>query len=244
MIKINKKIMIKLNAFTLAEVLITLGIIGVVAAMTIPTLINNYQNQVYVTIFKKGYKQLSQAMAQVIGDYNCSDIVCTGLSSNGFGAALAKSFKLSEECGPGLNECFSGGYVPSGWTFYYDGSNRTTASGPFTGSYKFVTADGIAFAINYYGACSDNSAAATGSMSQHCGWIAIDTNGLKGPNSFGRDLWEFWIGNGKGITVFYPVGGAEWSAFYWKTANYCNSSNPYGAECAGRVMEEGWQINY
>ena len=34
------------NGFTLAEVLITLGIIGVVAAMTIPTLISNYKKQI------------------------------------------------------------------------------------------------------------------------------------------------------------------------------------------------------
>lgn len=41
------------NAFTLAEVLITLGIIGVVAAMTLPTLIANYQKQVYANGLKK-----------------------------------------------------------------------------------------------------------------------------------------------------------------------------------------------
>ena len=37
------------NAFTLAEVLITLGIIGIVAAMTLPTLLNKYNEQVTVT---------------------------------------------------------------------------------------------------------------------------------------------------------------------------------------------------
>ena len=42
------------SAFTLAEVLITLGIIGVVAAMTLPTLIQQHQKQVYVTGLKKG----------------------------------------------------------------------------------------------------------------------------------------------------------------------------------------------
>ena len=41
--------MIKKNAFTLAEVLITLGIIGIVAAITIPTLINNVQDAQYKT---------------------------------------------------------------------------------------------------------------------------------------------------------------------------------------------------
>ena len=48
-------------AFTLAEVLITLGIIGVVAAMTLPVLINNYQKNVTVTRLKKFYTTFSQA---------------------------------------------------------------------------------------------------------------------------------------------------------------------------------------
>lgn len=43
----------KIRAFTLAEVLITLGVIGVVAAMTLPTLIQNYQEQEYVNKLKK-----------------------------------------------------------------------------------------------------------------------------------------------------------------------------------------------
>ena len=49
-------------AFTLAEVLITLGIIGVVAAMTMPTLINKTQNRQLQTAFKKAYSVQSQAL--------------------------------------------------------------------------------------------------------------------------------------------------------------------------------------
>ena len=54
------------KGFTLAEVLITLGIIGVVAAMTIPTLIQNTNSVKFVTQFKKSISTLSQAglMAQ------------------------------------------------------------------------------------------------------------------------------------------------------------------------------------
>ena len=50
------------NAFTLAEVLVTLGIIGVVAALTIPALIANYRNMVLENQFKKSYSILSQAL--------------------------------------------------------------------------------------------------------------------------------------------------------------------------------------
>ena len=55
------------RAFTLAEVLITLGIIGVVAALTIPTLISNYQKKVTVAKLKYAYSVLIGAfkMAEV-----------------------------------------------------------------------------------------------------------------------------------------------------------------------------------
>ena len=46
------------KGFTLAEVLITLGIIGIVAAMTLPTLVNNYKKQIYVVGLKKAYNNL------------------------------------------------------------------------------------------------------------------------------------------------------------------------------------------
>ena len=55
----------KRNAFTLAEVLITLGIIGIVAAMTLPSLIKNYQQSVINQQFKRVYSQLSNALVMV-----------------------------------------------------------------------------------------------------------------------------------------------------------------------------------
>jgi prepilin-type N-terminal cleavage/methylation domain-containing protein len=60
------------HAFTLAEVLITLGIIGVVAALTLPSLISNHRKNVTLTRLKKVYSVMNQAIAQSIaenGDY-------------------------------------------------------------------------------------------------------------------------------------------------------------------------------
>ena len=59
---------IHLAAFTLAEVLITLGIIGVVAAMTIPALMTKYQHKVRETEFKKAYSALQQALYSIDPD--------------------------------------------------------------------------------------------------------------------------------------------------------------------------------
>ena len=55
--------------FTLAEVLITLGIIGVVAAMTIPGLITKFQKQITATQLKKAFSQLNQVMMRISDDY-------------------------------------------------------------------------------------------------------------------------------------------------------------------------------
>ena len=57
------------RAFTLAEVLITLGIIGVVAALTIPTLISNHRANVTMQKLKKFYSSMSQAQLMAINDY-------------------------------------------------------------------------------------------------------------------------------------------------------------------------------
>lgn len=56
--------------FTLAEVLVTLGIIGVVSAMTVPTLMQNYQRQSYVTQLHKVYNEFSQAAERYKNDNN------------------------------------------------------------------------------------------------------------------------------------------------------------------------------
>lgn len=60
--------------FTLAEVLVTLGIIGVVSAMTVPSLMQNYQRKSYVTQLNKVYNLLSQALMSYQNDKNAVDL--------------------------------------------------------------------------------------------------------------------------------------------------------------------------
>ena len=57
-------------AFTLAEVLITLGIIGVVAAMTIPNLMSNVNGHKYRSQFKKSLSSVNQAVRLNIANYD------------------------------------------------------------------------------------------------------------------------------------------------------------------------------
>lgn len=59
----------KINAFTLAEVLITLGIIGIVCALTIPTLVTKFKRQTAEAKLKKFYSIMNQAVGMAVAEY-------------------------------------------------------------------------------------------------------------------------------------------------------------------------------
>ena len=71
---------LKLAAFTLAEVLITLGIIGVVAAMTMPSLIQHHREKAMVTSLEKFVSTISQAVELYKADNECVDSISTCIS--------------------------------------------------------------------------------------------------------------------------------------------------------------------
>lgn len=262
----NKTILIqkslKTKGFTLAEVLITLGVIGVVASLTIPTLVNNYQKQQYVTSLKKVYTEFNQALQKVSSDYGCSnDLKCTGLfdensTSYSLGAALVKYFKTSKNCGVTTNQgCWS-----SSTNDNYDGKSATIRNYDHSGYYLWTSADGMSIAVLNYAAngagfenCGKNwSQSGAGNLSQVCGNLFVDVNGPKPPNMYGRDTFWFFISNGKGA-LLYPRGGFDdkysGANQWWKNPStnlpkYCTSGNELGHHCAGRIMEEGWQMSY
>ena len=56
------------KAFTLAEILITLGIVGIISALTIPTLIQNHKKQVLVNQLKKAMSEISQGLQLMMAE--------------------------------------------------------------------------------------------------------------------------------------------------------------------------------
>ena len=75
------------NAFTLAEVLITLGIIGVVAALTMPSLMAKHQEAVRKTQFKKAFSLMSNAISKSKADLDFTDPQCAYWETNPYGSA-------------------------------------------------------------------------------------------------------------------------------------------------------------
>lgn len=238
------------KAFTLSEVLITLGIIGIVAAIGIPQLVNNYQKREYVSRFKKAYTEISQLLVELANDSGCiGDLACTGLMHHGqdyLGDAFAERFKIYKKCGPAKQKgCWSNSVNSK-----YDGSG-TNADFDSYAEYKFVTTDGLSIMINVYGDdCKQKwwTNSRTRHMQKYCGYVLIDVNGLKKPNYLGRDIFRVAITNNP-TAGLYPSGGLDDRTDgvdrWWNGVNKsCYEGNKVGTYCAGRIIEEGWQMNY
>src|SRR5574344_258447 len=113
----------KAKGFTLAEVLIVLGIIGVIAAFTIPTLINSYQEKVVVTKVKKFYSLMNQAVALAKLENGDVDTWADAdadyaIASNNYAKILEKSLKFTKKCYSEANSgCIPNSYITPDRTF-------------------------------------------------------------------------------------------------------------------------------
>jgi len=238
------------TGFTLAEVLITVGIIGIVAEMTIPSLLFDFQKQQWVTQLQKSYTMFNQALIQLANDYGCpGDLACTDLFASTTplettGDAISSYFKIAKNCSTTASlGCFSNSVGPN-----YDGSGtRSTTYDSATGQYRFITADGVSFRISSFGTNCATTSYGVNSLSLVCGYMYIDVNGLNKPNNKGRDIFFFYISNGKG-PLLYPNAGKDMivggTSYYWKDNNYCSTTNPIGAYCTARIIDESWQMKY
>lgn len=246
----------RILGFTLAEVLITLSIIGIVAALTIPTLINSYQKSQYVVGLKKAFSTVSQAFQQMSVDAGCpgnlecvfdkgADMGGNFVDSytndvNAMGDKVASSFKTVKKC-PYMGS--SGCWAPTVAT-NFDGTDVQPNQDATNAGYRFVTEDGMMFLIP--SGPNRGCWGSAGDFRKVCyPAFYVDVNGLKAPNIYGRDIFLFLVAADNGV-VIYPYGGKKY--VYWQS-NGCNkgyesNTSVAGTWCAGRVMEEGWQMNY
>jgi len=187
--------MTKRFGFTLAEVLITLGIIGVVAAMTIPTLISNTNGAQFKTAYKKALSTLNQAVLMNIA---MDDTDFSGLKEDAAGSTPAGS--MSEllnarvQIGSELTDTyFSAATLGEGVTSLKLGNTEEDCTGvdtPVTG----CTADGTYDASKTYSATTakiwslaDGTSFGYLLTAKDCTAAApcygfIDVNGTAGPN--------------------------------------------------------------
>jgi prepilin-type N-terminal cleavage/methylation domain-containing protein len=218
------------KGFTLAEVLVTLAIIGVVSAITIPSLVTSIQNQRYTAALQKNYSVIARAYLSFQADGN--DIKAAFPGTNLGAAALTKIapyFNIIKNCGSGMGCWYNS-------PRYHLNKDKEGSSDDIDTYYntiggKAILADGtMIFVIDGLSTkCSSNSG--TGPLlNSVCGQIWIDINGYKGPNTYGRDVFAFYIAK----TGVYPWGSNG-------DARTCSLlGDGYG--CANRVITQG--MNY
>ena len=223
----------KKAAFTLAEVLITLGIIGVVAAMTLPTLIAKYQEKVWLTQFKVTYSTLSQAYLRAYQEH--------GVIKN-WGLPLdnkAESAKIvAENLLPYLNlaQDFkqNSNHSSHNLPMHYLGLNGKELATNFNGwesaHYIFALANGAVGGISDIGIDEVDGRFRV--------QIYVDTNGAAGPNQMGKDFFFLYLGTKNG----YPIitGRDLWNS----TQNGCSTTYPAtawysGGSCAVWIIATG-----
>ena len=232
---------LKKAAFTLAEVLITLGIIGVVAALTIPTLIAKYQEKVTVTRLEKAYSILSQAFEQAINDHGTVDNWCDSeelndnykTCSNKIAEIMKPYLKTVKICQTGQLGCFDKKYK----TLY--GNSHLYQ---YLHAQQFVLADGETISFDAGNGdrdqpewCKVNKNETNGHRRyiRNCGEIHVDINGYKSPNILSKDLFYFRIYK-DGIA---PAGLSADTVWVTNFEKICLGKELFSVDtCAGWVL--------
>ncbi len=235
-------------AFTLAEVLITLGIIGVVAALTIPTLISNYNKRQTVTKLKQTYSILSQAltMAQVKeGDTSTWDIAGiygTPTDDPNFNYAqtikifsskyLIPYIKVSKDYGyktlTGLN--YDGIYMPVS-------NSIEGSSGSF--GYIILLSNNVLIKNSIGTQCIEHNNDNTCQKREYRNIIfTVDINGFNSPNTMGKDVFLMHFDLTKKQFGFNHGTSNKSRNFY---QSQCTTDD--GSQLCGYLIYlDGWQI--
>ena len=232
---------IRRAAFTLAEVLITLGIIGIVAAMTIPTLISSYKKKQTVTKLKQTYSILSQAltMAQVKeGDsssWDLSGIYGTSDKDPNFSKEDTITNFAEKYLMPNLKVAQNYGY-----TFFDESKGYIYDDNVAEAGYFFMLPNGV------FVRCTLGKTACIGGTNPDGTCVSqdyqniifnVDVNGFQKPNSFGSDIFFMMFDVRKKVFGFHHIDNHNDDRDYY--ISICRSS---GQTCGYLIYLDGWEI--
>ena len=227
------------KGFTLAEILITLTIIGVVAALTIPTLINNINEAQYNASVKNTFSTLSNALGMIQsnnqgiihvsdGGYSCASLrndFCNVMSCTQFGyTGSILHYTIIDT-------------VNNGFYSYKDATNKGWFIGFYATSSAAILNNGSIVAFSDQtnnGACDFLDGYFTDTNIGLCDYIFVDINGAQGPNMVGQDFYVFYLIQNQSTGVYSIVpAGAPGDLYYGPDA---------GDPCD--VGADGWACTY
>ncbi|MBE7705949.1 MAG: type II secretion system protein [Cyanobacteria bacterium SIG30] len=240
----------RLKAFTLAEVLITLAIIGVVAALTIPSVISNYKKTEIETGIKKSFSTISTAFNMAVKDYGPSYTwvvdgsytnVSSSLSEAYFDKFIVPYLKIAKQCGKSTEtECTYDILALGGGEFDY--SSEGAEKDHFARYYLTDGTSITAYMTMLNGAPSQMQ-------------LYVDVNGWKKPNQMGIDIQFFTFRVSKKTSddsnkfgyQIYTSGKSEQLQNITDQQRGCYKPDSptngiYGSFCATLLKRNGWKI--
>jgi len=218
--------------FTLAEILITLTIIGIIAAIVMPALFSNVERATLEKQTAKFYNRLVTAFSTYKTDKESPTITNTEFNADNF----VRDYFNAERC-DSFADCF-----PAAYSFVNNNQPRNNFAEEYSSYNVYRLKDGTVFLIVGYN--EDESVPID---------IFFDVNGIKGPNKVGRDFWS--------VKIFYDGSIDEGGAFprlkkgsqtdldemknslNERYQNCLNGNNPYGG-CFGHFMRNGFKFDY
>ncbi len=221
----------KIRGFTLAEVLITLGIIGIVAAMTIPTLIARVDHAQKISLLKKAHSAINQSVRLASDDYGDFTSWDNKLSTMDFlQKYIAPYMKITLYC-TNYKVC---NYTSSTPWKRYNGNGDYTGFNVFS-RIPFFTVDGILYSISLSG----GTTVPDPDVQYDYNYIGknaifIDVNGSSLPNRFGNDVFML-VRNIDGSIM--PLG------YNLSDKNINNDCRKQGKclYCAEKLRRNGWK---
>ena len=209
-------------AFTLAEVLITLAVIGIVAALTLPGLIQNHNEKAWSTAKDLWEKKLTETVRRM----NTDGVMTGHNTTEDFMDTFKQYMKVIKTCdNTDINKCYSPKVVTTGKNddpMEIETDSLTSASSmglkewqTNTNTMSFVVADGTTVIMAYQPECPyADPIEDTGSQVSCMGYM-VDVNGKKGPNRVGKDI---QLSSGVAFsTCDNPIGDMCWSTDFVAT---------------------------
>ena len=216
----------KLFAFTLTEIMIAVAIIGVISAMTVPTLVNNYQKNAYIVQLRKVINDIVSAADLYITENGKQDLSQIIYKNNGqyleeeIDKFVTSKLKVIKTCDSDETGCFASEKYIS-----IDGSQEVDIADYFNENVnlkQYVLANSAAIYLEPDIVPGNNNKIRLK--------IIIDTNGADGPNIGGRDTFIMYLNPD---LTFRDTGNLY----------YCSDS-AIGKNCLYTLMQDGWKMKY
>lgn len=217
----------KIKAFTLAEMLIVLAIIGVVAALTIPAIISNYQKNQQVVALKKAYSQISQSIQRSMMESNVEnfneEVLLHGENANPK-EFFKKYFNVTKYC---------------------DKDNHSLCFPTVTSIDKSTSSD-IASKFDYCAVIKDGSSICVQNVGENGSPITfyVDTNGLEKPNVAGRDVFSFSVYHDGSVDEINPDSRDAGEGSSRESRKEDCEASSYASGCFSRILDDKWKMDY